>query len=203
MPAQLSGPATARRPGPSADHQPSRCSSRTSPAALDDFLRLQVRGELRRLPQAEHYLYSRNTHTARGHCRGRRRGGDARPHCPGRPGPQIYTRPHNAYVARLMGGHDLLDRTVTALAHGIATLMSASGEAMPHSFQRRASRWTRRWIAPFAGIVLWSPKRRRAGPPCLQTQHHRRHGPGHRISRGVRQSDYPAARMRTCGTRGR
>jgi putative spermidine/putrescine transport system ATP-binding protein len=36
--------------------------------------------------------------------------------------------PRNAYVARFMGGHNVLNGTVTAVTHGMATLVSASGE---------------------------------------------------------------------------
>jgi putative spermidine/putrescine transport system ATP-binding protein len=44
------------------------------------------------------------------------------------PAPEIYTRPRNAYVARFMGGHNVLNGTVTAVTHGMATLVTTSGE---------------------------------------------------------------------------
>jgi putative spermidine/putrescine transport system ATP-binding protein len=52
------------------------------------------------------------------------------------PAPEIYTLPRNAYVARFMGGHNVLSGTVTAVAHDMATLVSTSGERytvlLPH-----------------------------------------------------------------------
>jgi putative spermidine/putrescine transport system ATP-binding protein len=44
------------------------------------------------------------------------------------PAPEIYTLPRNAYVARFMGGHNVLNGTVMAVAHGMAMLVNASGE---------------------------------------------------------------------------
>jgi putative spermidine/putrescine transport system ATP-binding protein len=99
-------------------------------SALDEFLRLQMRGELRRLHQELGITFIHVTHTQleaiavadivvvmdHGHI------------VQAGPAPEIYTRPLNAYVARFMGGHNVLSGTVTAVAHGIATLVSASGE---------------------------------------------------------------------------
>src|SRR5262249_37748531 len=52
------------------------------------------------------------------------------------PASEVYTLPHNAYVARFMGGHNVLIGTVTAVTQGMATLVSASGERhsllLPH-----------------------------------------------------------------------
>jgi putative spermidine/putrescine transport system ATP-binding protein len=99
-------------------------------SALDEFLRLQMRGELRRLQQELGITFIHVTHTqleaiavadivvVMEHGRIAQAG----------PAPEIYTLPHNAYVARFMGGHNVLNGTVTAVTHGMATLMSASGE---------------------------------------------------------------------------
>ena len=99
-------------------------------SALDEFLRLQMRGELRRLQQELGITFIHVTHTqleaiavadsvvVMDQGRIAQAG----------PAPEIYTRPHNAYVARFMGGHNVLSGTVTAVAHGMATLVSASGE---------------------------------------------------------------------------
>ncbi len=99
-------------------------------SALDEFLRLQMRGELRRLQQELGITFLHVTHTqleaiavadivvVMDQGRTAQAG----------PAPEIYTRPRNAYVARFMGGHNVLSGTVTAVTHGMATLVSASGE---------------------------------------------------------------------------
>src|SRR6266850_6125101 len=107
-------------------------------SALDEFLRLQMRGELRRLQQALGITFIHVTHTQleaiavadivvvmdQGHI------------AQAGPAPEIYTLPRNAYVARFMGGHNVLSGTVTAVAHGMATLVGASSERyavlLPH-----------------------------------------------------------------------
>jgi putative spermidine/putrescine transport system ATP-binding protein len=107
-------------------------------SALDEFLRLQMRGELRRLQQELGITFIHVTHTqleaiavadlvvVMEHGRIAQAG----------PAPEIYTLPRNAYVARFMGGHNVLSGTVTAVAHGTATLVSAGGERytvlLPH-----------------------------------------------------------------------
>jgi putative spermidine/putrescine transport system ATP-binding protein len=40
---------------------------------------------------------------------------------------EIYTRPYNAYVARLMGGNKVVSDHVAAVANGIATLIARNG----------------------------------------------------------------------------
>jgi putative spermidine/putrescine transport system ATP-binding protein len=99
-------------------------------SALDEFLRLQMRGELRRLQQELGITFIHVTHTqleaiavadivvVMEHGRIAQAG----------PAPEIYTLPRNAYVARFMGGHNVLSGTVTAIAHGMVTLVSAGGE---------------------------------------------------------------------------
>jgi putative spermidine/putrescine transport system ATP-binding protein len=99
-------------------------------SALDEFLRLQMRGELRRLQQELGITFIHVTHTqleaiavadivvVMEHGRIAQAG----------PAPEIYTLPRNAYVARFMGGHNVLSGTVTAVTQGMATLVSASGE---------------------------------------------------------------------------
>ena len=107
-------------------------------SALDEFLRLQMRGELRRLQRELGITFLHVTHTqleaiavadivvVMDQGRIAQAG----------PAPEVYTLPHNAYVARFMGGHNVLSGTVTAVTHGTATLVSASGERyavlLPH-----------------------------------------------------------------------
>ena len=99
-------------------------------SALDEFLRLQMRGELRRLQQELGITFIHVTHTQleaiavadivvvmdQG-----------RPAQVG-PAPEIYALPRNAYVARFMGGHNVLNGTVAAVADSMATLVHVSGE---------------------------------------------------------------------------
>ena len=111
-------------------------------SALDEFLRLQMRGELRRLQQELGITFIHVTHTqleaiavadivvVMDQGRVAQAG----------PAPEIYALPRNAYVARFMGGHNVLNGTVTAIAHGMATLASVSGEryAVPLPVQHSA-----------------------------------------------------------------
>jgi putative spermidine/putrescine transport system ATP-binding protein len=41
---------------------------------------------------------------------------------------EIYTRPHSAYVARFMGGHNVFSGRLAAVANGYARLLGDSGE---------------------------------------------------------------------------
>jgi putative spermidine/putrescine transport system ATP-binding protein len=99
-------------------------------SALDEFLRLQMRGELRRMQQELGITFVHVTHTqleaiavadmvvvmAQGRIE---QMGTAQ---------EIYTQPRSAYVARFMGGHNVLSGHVGAVANGTATLVSNSGE---------------------------------------------------------------------------
>ena len=99
-------------------------------SALDEFLRLQMRGELRRMQQKLGITFVHVTHTqleaiavadmvvvmAQGRVE---QTGTAQ---------EIYTRPRSAYVARFMGGHNVLSGRVAAVANGMATLVSHSDE---------------------------------------------------------------------------
>jgi putative spermidine/putrescine transport system ATP-binding protein len=99
-------------------------------SALDEFLRLQMRGELRRLQHELGITFIHVTHTqleaiavadivvVMDQGRTAQVG----------PAPEIYTLPRNAYVARFMGGHNVLNGTVAAVADGMATLVHVSGE---------------------------------------------------------------------------
>ena len=108
-------------------------------SALDEFLRLQMRGELRRMQQELGITFIHVTHTQLEAIavadmvvvmnQGRiEQAGTAH---------AIYTLPRNAYVARFMGGQNVLSGTVAAVANGIARLVSDSGEqyAVPLSPQ--------------------------------------------------------------------
>jgi putative spermidine/putrescine transport system ATP-binding protein len=99
-------------------------------SALDEFLRLQMRGELRRLQQDLGITFIHVTHTQLEAIavadmvvvmtQGRiAQAGTAQ---------AIYTQPRNAYVARFMGGHNVLGGRVTTVANGLATLVSDGGE---------------------------------------------------------------------------
>jgi putative spermidine/putrescine transport system ATP-binding protein len=99
-------------------------------SALDEFLRLQMRGELRRMQQELGITFVHVTHTqleaiavadmvvvmTHGHIE---QAGTAR---------EIYTRPSSAYVARFMGGHNVLSGHVAAVANGSVKLVSDNGE---------------------------------------------------------------------------
>jgi putative spermidine/putrescine transport system ATP-binding protein len=99
-------------------------------SALDEFLRLQMRGELRRMQQELGITFVHVTHTqleaiavadmvvvmTQGCIE---QAGTAQ---------EIYTRPHSAYVARFMGGHNVFSGRVVALANGSTRLVSDSGE---------------------------------------------------------------------------
>lgn len=99
-------------------------------SALDEFLRLQMRGELRRIQQELGITFVHVTHTqleaiavadmvvvmAQGRIE---QAGTAQ---------EIYTRPRSAYVSRFMGGHNVLCGQVAEVANGMATLVSHSGE---------------------------------------------------------------------------
>jgi putative spermidine/putrescine transport system ATP-binding protein len=108
-------------------------------SALDEFLRLQMRGELRRMQQELGITFIHVTHTQIEAIavadmvvvmdQGRiEQAGTAH---------DIYTLPRSAYVARFMGGQNVLSGTVAAVANGIARLVSTSGEqyAVPLSPQ--------------------------------------------------------------------
>lgn len=99
-------------------------------SALDEFLRLQMRGELRRMQQELGITFVHVTHTQLEAIavadmvvvmtQGRiEQAGTAQ---------EIYTRPRSAYVARFMGGHNVLSGHVVALANGSARLVSDGGE---------------------------------------------------------------------------
>jgi putative spermidine/putrescine transport system ATP-binding protein len=99
-------------------------------SALDEFLRLQMRGELRRMQQELGMTFVHVTHTQmeaiavadmvvvmdHGHIE---QAGSAQ---------AVYSAPDSAYVARFMGGQNVLSGTVAATgADGTATLVSENG----------------------------------------------------------------------------
>ena len=99
-------------------------------SALDEFLRLQMRGELRRMQQELGITFVHVTHTQLEAIavadmvvvmtQGRiEQAGAAQ---------EIYTRPRSAYVAHFMGGHNVLSGRVAAVANGLATLLSSNSE---------------------------------------------------------------------------
>ncbi len=99
-------------------------------SALDEFLRLQMRGELRRMQRELGITFVHVTHTQLEAIavadmvvvmdQGRiEQAGSAR---------DIYTLPVSAYVARFMGGQNVLVGKVASVAGGVATLVTDTGE---------------------------------------------------------------------------
>jgi putative spermidine/putrescine transport system ATP-binding protein len=98
-------------------------------SALDEFLRLQMRAELKDMQKSLGITFIHVTHTqleavavadqvvvmAHGSVR---QSADAR---------GIYAEPHSAYVARFMGGQNVLTGRVTAIAVGAVTLAGVDG----------------------------------------------------------------------------
>jgi putative spermidine/putrescine transport system ATP-binding protein len=99
-------------------------------SALDEFLRLQMRGELRRMQRDLGITFVHVTHTQleaiavadqvvvmdQGHIVQAASAED------------VYARPHNAYVARLMGGQNVLHGSVQGQSGSIVTLRSDHGQ---------------------------------------------------------------------------
>ncbi len=98
-------------------------------SALDEFLRLQMRGELRRMQRELGITFVHVTHTQLEAIavadlvvvmdQGRIEQA-ASAH-------EIYTLPASAYVARFMGGQNVLTGTVVTIDGGVATLVDGSG----------------------------------------------------------------------------
>ena len=98
-------------------------------SALDEFLRLQMRGELRRIQRELGITFVHVTHTQLEAIavadlvvvmdQGRIEQA-ASAH-------EIYTLPANAYVARFMGGQNVLTGTVVSVDGGVATLIDGTG----------------------------------------------------------------------------
>jgi putative spermidine/putrescine transport system ATP-binding protein len=99
-------------------------------SALDEFLRLQMRGELKRLQRELGITFIHVTHTQLEAIaladlvvvmdQGRiEQAGSAQ---------AIYNEPQSAYVARFMGGQNVLSGKVTTVADGQATLLSVQGD---------------------------------------------------------------------------
>lgn len=99
-------------------------------SALDEFLRLQMRGELRRIQRELGMTFIHVTHTQLEAIavadlvvvmeQGRiEQAGSAR---------DVYTLPRSVYVARFMGGQNILSGNLSAVSNHIGTLVSARGE---------------------------------------------------------------------------
>jgi putative spermidine/putrescine transport system ATP-binding protein len=110
-------------------------------SALDEFLRLQMRGELRRMQQELGITFVHVTHTqleaiavadmvvVMTHGRIEQAG----------TAQEIYTQPRSAYVARFMGGHNVFSGHEVAPANGSARLVSDSGEPYAVPMQPRST----------------------------------------------------------------
>ena len=91
-------------------------------SALDEFLRLQMRGELQApAERARHHLRPRHPHPARGDRAGRHGGGHGPgPHRAGRLAPRGDLRQAaDAYVARFMGGQNVLTGRLARITGGL------------------------------------------------------------------------------------
>ena len=98
-------------------------------SALDEFLRLQMRSELRRIQQEFGITFIHVTHTQMEAIAvadkvvvmnlGEIEQADS--------AEEVYARPHSAYVARFMGGHNVVSGTVESVADGTATLDGPNG----------------------------------------------------------------------------
>jgi putative spermidine/putrescine transport system ATP-binding protein len=101
-------------------------------SALDEFLRLQMRGELRRMQKELGITFVHVTHTQleaiavsdvvvvmnQGRIEQAASAQD------------IFCAPRNAYVARFIGGQNILSGTVQAVSNDVATLILAGGESL-------------------------------------------------------------------------
>ena len=107
-------------------------------SALDEFLRLQMRGELKRLQRELGITFIHVTHTQLEAIaladlvvvmdQGRiEQAGAAQ---------AIYNEPQSAYVARFMGGQNVLAGKVVAVADGEALLASARGDRFALPWRR-------------------------------------------------------------------
>ena len=99
-------------------------------SALDEYLRLRMRGELRRMQKrARHHLRACDAHPARSDRRRRHAGRDGSgPDRAGGLGELIFNAPRTAYVARFIGGQNVLSGKVESVAaDGMATVKDASG----------------------------------------------------------------------------
>jgi putative spermidine/putrescine transport system ATP-binding protein len=104
-------------------------------SALDEYLRLRMRGELRRVQKELGITFIHVTHTqleaiavadlvvvmASGRIE---QAATAR---------EIYTAPRNAYVARFVGGQNVLSGVVESVMNGVAALASESGARLAFS----------------------------------------------------------------------
>jgi putative spermidine/putrescine transport system ATP-binding protein len=109
-------------------------------SALDEYLRLQMRGELKRLQRELGITFIHVTHTQLEAIaladlvvvmdQGRiEQAGSAQ---------QIYSEPQTAYVARFMGGQNVLFGKVTTVADGEALLLSEPGDRFALPVRSRA-----------------------------------------------------------------
>jgi putative spermidine/putrescine transport system ATP-binding protein len=101
-------------------------------SALDEYLRLRMRGELRRVQKELGITFIHVTHTQLEAIavadmvvvmeQGRiEQAGTPR---------EIYTAPRNAYVARFIGGQNVMSGAVEGLANGLATAVGHSGSRL-------------------------------------------------------------------------
>ena len=98
-------------------------------SALDEFLRLQMRSELRRIQQEFGITFIHVTHTQMEAIavadkvvvmnHGEIEQADS--------AEEVYARPHSAYVARFMGGHNVLSGKVEGVESGTATIAGPNG----------------------------------------------------------------------------
>jgi putative spermidine/putrescine transport system ATP-binding protein len=98
-------------------------------SALDEFLRLQMRGELREMQREFGITFVHVTHTqpeaiAVADLVVVMNEGVIEQAGPAR---AVYDHPHTSYVARFMGGQNVLEGTVTAVSGSVAALQGVDG----------------------------------------------------------------------------
>ncbi|MEZ5905957.1 MAG: hypothetical protein R3C69_12965 [Geminicoccaceae bacterium] len=143
MPAMLSGAAAARGAGQGADPNPRVLLLDEPLSALDEFLRLRMRGESS-LQNELSIRFVHVTHPARGDCPGRHGGGRWITGGSTRRTRRATSsaRPATPYVARFMGGQNVLSGTVTDADGGVLAIADPSGPTYAAQCPRPgAARW--------------------------------------------------------------
>jgi putative spermidine/putrescine transport system ATP-binding protein len=134
-------------------------------------LRLQMRGELRRMQQELGITFIHVTHTQLEAIavadlvvvmeQGRiEQAGTAH---------EIYTLPRSAYVARFMGGQNVLSGTVAAVAHNVARLVSAGGEQYTVPLSRQVAVHDEVWFAIRRDHITMQPASQHGGAAPADT----------------------------------
>ena len=157
-------------------------------SALDEYLRLRMRGELRRVQKELGITFIHVTHTqleaiavadtvvvmAQGRIE---QAASAR---------EIYVAPRNAYVARFIGGQNVLSGTVESVIDGTAAVTADNGAPLRLPGRRRAA------AARLPPVRLHPPRphRHREGAARRQAGRRPEHGRWARCTRIENQGSY-------------